>query len=150
MKATLAQSENVRARLADMIQADADVFGQVMGAYGLPKAGDAEKQARDQAIQAALKTAADAPLACARACAEVIELSRVAALKGNKNVVSDAGVAVLAAHAALRSAAFNVQVNTAAIRDADFAQSRNAEIDALLAAASAAAEDIHRLAQSRL
>jgi formiminotetrahydrofolate cyclodeaminase len=150
MRAALEKSENVRARLIDMAQADAEVFGQVMAAYGLPKETEEQKQARAEAIQAALKTATDVPLACARACAEVIELSQAAAAKGNKNVVSDAGVAVLAAHGALRSAALNVRVNASAIQDEGFVRARLGELDALLAEMAGRAEEIHRLAQSRL
>ena len=150
MRATLERSENVRARLTGMVQADADVFGRVMGAYGLPKDTGEQKQARAQAIQAALKDATEVPLACARACAEVVELSRVAAAKGNKNVVSDAGVAALAAYGALRSAALNVQVNAQAIKDEDFVRVRVGELDALLADMAVAAEEVHWQAQSRL
>ena len=55
-----------------------------------------------EAIQAALKSAATVCLACARTCAEVVALTRETAEKGNLNVVSDAGVAVLAVHAGLK------------------------------------------------
>ena len=82
-----------------------------MGAYGMPKETDAEKAARDKAIQAALKLATDVPLACACAAREVIDLAAIAADKGNLNVISDAGVGVLAGYAALRSAALNVFTN---------------------------------------
>jgi len=150
MKATLAQSERARGRLTEMIQLDAEVFGWVMSAYGMPKDTDEHKQARARAIQAALKDATDMPLACAKECAEVIKLSRVVALKGNKNVVSDAGVAVLAAYGALQSAAFNVRVNAAAIQDEDFVRARLGELDALLAEMETSAQEIHRQAQSRL
>jgi len=150
MQATLARSEDVRARLTGMVQADAEAFGRVMAAYGLPKDSPEQKQARSQAIQVALQAAADVPLACARACAEVIELSRVVAVKGNKNVVSDAGVAVLAAYGALQSAALNVQVNASAIKDEDFVRTRVVELDALLAATETAVRDIHGQVQSRL
>ncbi len=150
MKATLERAEALRARLADMIRADADVFGQVMGAYGLPKDTDAQKLARVDAIQAALKSATLVPLDCARACAELIALSRVVAEKGNKNVVSDAGVAVLAAYSALKSAALNVYVNAGAIKDEAFVQERIGELDALLAGMDISAEEIYQEAKSRL
>lgn len=150
MQATLAKAEDLRARLTDMIQADALVFDQVMGAYGLPKDTDGQKQARLEAIQAALKAATDVPLACAKACAEVVELSRIAAEKGNKNVVSDAGVAVLAGYSALKSAALNVYINVGAIKDLEFANGRVAELEALLASLDIATEEIYGLVKSRL
>ena len=67
-----------------------------------------ETATRAQAIQTALKTATLVPMRCCRACREVIALRNVVVEKGNRNVVSDARVAVVAGHAALRSAALNI------------------------------------------
>jgi len=150
MKAALEQAENLRARLTDMIRADAEVFDQVMAAYGLPKGTDEEKQARAEAIQAALKIATEVPLACAKACSEVVELSRVVAEKGNKNVVSDAGVAVLAGHAGLKSAALNVYVNVGAIKDEGFVHTRISELNAILTGMEVSVEAIYQEVESKL
>ncbi|MCP4637884.1 MAG: cyclodeaminase/cyclohydrolase family protein [Methyloversatilis sp.] len=150
MKDLLAKAEALRARLTDFIRADVEAFDGLMAAYGLPKDTDEQKAARSAAIQEGLKKATDAPLACARACADVIALSRVAAEKGNTNVVSDAGVAALAAVAALRSAALNVDINVPSIKDADFAASRRAETDALLAKWVAEADRVVEVVKSKL
>jgi len=150
MEATLARAEALRTRLTDMIQADAEVFDQVMAAYGLPKETDADKQARAEAIQAALKTATDVPLACAQACSELIELSRVVAEKGNKNVVSDAGVAVLAGYGALKSAALNVYVNVGPIKDEAFVHSRISQLNAILTGMEVSVEEIYQEVEAKL
>lgn len=150
MKGTLDASENLRTRLTDMIQADMSVFDRVMGAYGLPKETDAEKQVRSGAIQSALKAATEVPLECARACAEVIALSRIVAEKGNRNVISDAGVAVLAGYAALKSAALNVYVNTGAIKDEAFVAERLSQLNAILTGMDISTEEIYQEVQSRL
>ncbi|RME32423.1 MAG: methenyltetrahydrofolate cyclohydrolase [Gammaproteobacteria bacterium] len=150
MKQTLEQAEALRETLTDMIRQDVEVFDQVMGAYGMPKETDEQKAARSEAIQQALKAATDVPLACARACAEVIDLSRVVADKGNLNVISDAGVAVLAAHAALRSAALNVYINAGSIKDREFADSRVAELEKLLADAGTKTESIYETVKGKL
>ncbi len=150
MKRTLEQAEALRETLTDMIRQDVEVFDQVMGAYGMPKETDEQKAQRSEAIQQALKAATDVPLACARACAEVIELSRVVADKGNLNVISDAGVAVLAAHAALRSAALNVYINAGSIRDKEFADSRVAELEQLMASAGTDTESIYETVKNKL
>lgn len=150
MKDLLAKAEALRAQLTDFIRADVEAFDGLMAAYGLPKDTDEQKAARSAAIQEGLKKATDAPLACARACADVIALSRVAAEKGNTNVVSDAGVAALAAVAALRSAALNVDINVPSIKDADFAASRRAETDALLAKWVAEADRVVEVVKSKL
>jgi formiminotetrahydrofolate cyclodeaminase len=150
MRATAAAAEELRGRLTELIRADAEVFDRVMAAYGLPKDTGERMQARAEAIQSTLKAATDVPLRCAKASAEVIELSRVVAERGNKNVVSDAGVAVLAAHAALKSAALNVYVNVGAITDETFVHERLSELNAILTGMEVATEAIHAEVQSRL
>ncbi|WP_045223774.1 methenyltetrahydrofolate cyclohydrolase [Methyloterricola oryzae] len=150
MRATLDASESLRARLSDTVRADVEAFDRVMGAYRLPKETDADKQARSEAIQAALKAATDVPLACAKDCAELIQLSRTAAEKGNRNVISDAGVAVLAAYAALKSAALNVYVNTSGIKDEAFAQERISELNAILTGAEVSTEEIYQEVKNKL
>ena len=150
MKDLLAQAETLRQELTDMIRADIEAFNGLMAAYGLPKDSDEQKVVRSQAIQDSLKQATDVPLACARACARVIGFSLVAAEKGNRNVVSDAGVAALAAQAALRSAALNVDINVPSIKDAHFATSRRTEIDALLARWVPEADRVVEVVRSKL
>jgi formiminotetrahydrofolate cyclodeaminase len=105
MASVLERSDRYRKDFVTMIQADVDVFNEVMAAYELPRESDEDKETRKMAIQEALKRATDVPLQCAVLCLDVIELSRQAAEMGNTNVISDAGVAVLAAEAALGSAA---------------------------------------------
>ena len=150
MQGFLGKSETLRAELTGMIQADVDVFDKVMAAYGMARETDAEKTERSGAIQAALKEATDVPLGCARLCADVIELCRPVAEKGNVNVISDAGVAVLAAHAALRSAALNVYINIGGIRDEEFVNDRRRQLEAILAGAGAATEEVYELVKSKL
>ena len=150
MQGFLEQSEALRARLTGMIQADVDVFDKVMAAYGMARETDEEKAQRSEVIQAALKEATDVPLACAQLCADVIELCRPVAEKGNLNVISDAGVAVLAAHAALRSAALNVYINIGGIRDAEFANDRREKLEFVLSGAGVATETVYELVKSKL
>jgi len=150
MQSILARSEKYRQQFTDMIQADVDVFNQVMDAYGMPRETDQEKEHRSAAIQAALKEATDVPLACAALCLDVIELSRQVAEKGNKNVISDAGVAVLAAEAALGSAALNVYINIANIKDQTFTDNRQQRLEAMLGASSHLTDQVYALVKSRL
>ncbi|HXZ97463.1 MAG TPA: cyclodeaminase/cyclohydrolase family protein, partial [Burkholderiales bacterium] len=70
--------------------------------------------------------------------------------KGNVNVVSDAGVAVLAACAGLKSAALNVYVNTAAIKDEAFNKQKLAELDKVLADADRVTDGIYQLVKGKL
>jgi methenyltetrahydrofolate cyclohydrolase len=144
LKSVNARAEALRAELTCAIEEDVAAFNSVMGAYGLPRATDEEKSKRSAAIQAALKDATVAPLRAVKACFEVLRLSAVAAEKGNLNVISDAGVAVLAANAGLRSAALNVFINAKAIKDRDFAEKQLAEVNLLLAEAAEMTESVYR------
>ncbi len=150
MREVLGQSESLRHKLTGMINDDVAAFNQVMAAYGMQKNSDDEKTRRTAAIQEALKRATQVPLSCAKACSEVMQLAKRAAEKGNVNVVSDAGVAVLTACAALKSAALNVYVNTAAIKDQAFNAQKQAELDKVLADADSFTDGVYELVKGKL
>ena len=150
MQVLLQKSEALRARLTDLIKADVDVFNRLMVAYGLPKTSDADKAARSVAIQAVLKDATEVPLACARACAEAIDLSRIAANKGSLGVISDAGAAAIAGYGGLKSAALNVYINTGSLKDRPFAEAKLAELEALLENVEAVVDEIYQTVKTKL
>jgi len=150
MQNLLVKSEKLRSDLAAMIQADIDVFNKMMEAYGLAKDTDQEKMLRTQQIQLVLKAATEIPLDCAKACSEAIAISQEAADKGNVNVVSDAGVAVMSAYAGLKSAALNVYTNTASLKDRDFAEKKLAELEEILGKADIKSVEIYQLVKNKL
>lgn len=150
MRVLLKKSEALRETLTGMIKADVDAFDRLMATYGLPKGLEEEQAARSAAIQAALKEATVVPLECARACAETIALSRIAAEKGNRGVISDAGVAVMAGYGALKSAALNVYINAGSLKDRSFADAKLAELEAILNGADVAAEEIYQIVKAKL
>ncbi|MDD4905538.1 MAG: cyclodeaminase/cyclohydrolase family protein [Methylobacter tundripaludum] len=150
MQSLLEKSEALRETLTGMIKADVEVFDRLMATYGLPKDSDEEKSVRSEAIQSALKEATVVPLACANACAEAIALSRIAAEKGNIGVISDAGVAVMAAYGALKSAALNVYINAGGLKDKAFADAKLAELETILNGADAAAEEVYQIVKAKL
>lgn len=150
MRALLEKSEALRQQLTGMIKADVDVFERLMSTYGLPKDSEEEKLVRSAAIQAVLKEATQVPLACARACADVIVLSKVAVDKGNAGVISDAGVAAMAGYGGLKSAALNVYVNAGGLKDKVFAEAKLAELETILNAAAVAAEEVYQIVKNQL
>ncbi len=150
MQTLLAQAEELRAQLTDFIQADVDVFKRVMAAYGLPKESDEDKTARSAAIQAVMKDATQVPLDCAKACAEVIKLSQTAADKGNPNVISDAGAALMAAYSGLKTAALNVYINAASLKDREFAEAKLAELATIMNTAESCTNTLYQAIQSKL
>jgi formiminotetrahydrofolate cyclodeaminase len=137
LKAMLVRSEELRGRLAAMVAEDVAAFDSLMAAYKLPKSSDGEKSRRADTIQSSLGRATLVPLECARACFEVVLLARRAAELGYKHVISDVGVGVAAADAALRSAALNVFINAPSLKDRRFAESAIEEVERLFGRSAA-------------
>jgi formiminotetrahydrofolate cyclodeaminase len=128
----LVRSEELRGRLAAMVAEDIAAFDGLMAAYKLAKSSEEEKSRRAATIQTSLERATQVPLECARACFEVVALARRAADLGYKHVISDVGVGVAAADAALRSAALNVFINAPSLKDRRFAEAAIEEVERLV------------------
>jgi methenyltetrahydrofolate cyclohydrolase len=130
-KAALAKAraalEPLTLRLADLADADARSFNEVMAAYRLPKATDEDKAARTRAIQEALRGATDIPLETLRVCASAIEQGRAVADHGNRSAASDAGVAIGLLRAAGDGAAANVRINLTGLKDEAYKSATEAE-----------------------
>lgn len=130
------RAQSVKATLARAVDDDTNAFNAVMEAMKLPKASQAEKTARDEALQTGYKQAIAVPLATATACIEALELA-LEAVGGNKNSASDAGVAALMARAGAHGAALNVLINLGSVSDAAYAADMRQRVAALRARADA-------------
>jgi formiminotetrahydrofolate cyclodeaminase len=145
-----AQAADLRRKLGELGDADAQAYARVSAAYKLPRQPLAQDTERSLAIQAALHEAAAVPLDTARLCAAVLELAEAAAPLLNPAVISDVMVGAVLAQAALESAALNVDVNLAAMTDAGTVARLQRELDQ---ARDGAAERLQRIlvtARSRL
>jgi formiminotetrahydrofolate cyclodeaminase len=129
MRAALDAATRLRADAVTLAAEDAVVFGAVSDAYRLPKDTDAEKAARTEAIQTALVGAAGVPLRTAAVAAGIIGLTEEILDGANVNVISDVAVAAASARAALEAAVVNVEINLAALRDAESRAVLRAELD---------------------
>ncbi len=117
IKKIISSSEKLRYELSQLIEEDVKVFNDFMATYKMPKETEDEKTIRAEKIQESLIEAAKVPLKTAYKCLDIMILSQEVAEKGNINVISDAGVAVLMAEAALESAILNVKINLRMIKD---------------------------------
>lgn len=150
MREILQKSEALRTQLLALMTADVAAFDGVMAAFGMPKNTDAEKSARRQAIQAALKEATRVPLETARACAAVIALAKPVAENGNPNAASDAGSAAQSALAGLNSAALNVKINLASLKDEAFVAETVAALTDITKNAATTTAEIYATAEARM
>ena len=138
MQGYLAEAEQLRLRLLALADEDVVAFQGVTACYAMPKETEAEKAARTQAMQAALKEAARVPYNTAECAVQVMKLATPVGQKGNSNVVSDAAVALYLADAALRAAIINVNINLKFIKEPAFVEKTAAACTALLADAAVA------------
>jgi formiminotetrahydrofolate cyclodeaminase len=121
-----------------------------MHAYKLPRGDNVESATRGTAIEQALHGATAVPLRVARDASRVLELAASVAEKGNLNAVGEAGSAANLALAAVRTAALNVRINAAAVKNRERAQPWLEEIAALEDKASAMSETIRHIVRNRL
>jgi formiminotetrahydrofolate cyclodeaminase len=122
---------DLRKKLQNDIDNDAQAYQQVLAAFKLPKNTDVEKTHRAQAIQQAFKTAAKVPLSVARDALKIMDLASRAIALGNQNAVTDGAVGVLASRTAVLAALYNVKINLSAIKDSDFVEKLTREVEDL-------------------
>ncbi len=130
------RAQGIKAALLAAVDDDTRAFDDVLAAMRLPKASDDDKRARSAAIAAAYEKATAVPLATARSCLAALELAEQAAVTGNRNSASDAGVGALLAKAGLDSAILNVRINLPSVREGAFKTATVAEIAELQAKAA--------------
>lgn len=116
------KGQKIKDDLLWLVDEDTHSFNLIMEAFGMPKGNDAEKAARKQAIQDATKYAIEVPYKTIQRSFDVFELCAAMIEKGNPNSVTDAGVGVLCARAAVMGAYLNVKINASSLEDKAFAE----------------------------
>lgn len=111
----------------EAIDKDTEAFNRLMAAFALPKKSDGEKKARQEAIDEATKGATLVPFTVLERSRTAAELALAVAKKGNRNSLSDAGVAGLAAALCAEGALYNVLINTQEMPDAPFRSETRAQ-----------------------
>ena len=126
-----------------LMDKDSDSFNEVMKAFKMPKETELEKKKRKEAIQAGLKKASLTPLDTMKLSYKLIEISIKVARHGNKNAVTDAGVAGYMAFSALQGGYYNVIINTASINDEDFVNTTEKEANEMLEESKSLLEELN-------
>ena len=136
----------LRARLEELVEADAAAFAPLAKAYGVPK----DDPSRAAVMAQALDAAAAVPLEIMEACGEAIALLEAYEAKGSVLAVSDAGCGALFCRAALEAAGLNVAVNTRLMADRAHAAELDARAGALRAEYLSRAEAVYVNVSKRL
>jgi glutamate formiminotransferase/formiminotetrahydrofolate cyclodeaminase len=121
------------AELLALVDRDTDAFHGIVAARRMPRGTDAEKAARQQAVEAATRQAIEAPLRVMEVSLASMDVLRAMVETGNPNSVSDAAVGVLCARTAVMGAFLNVRINAPGLEDrkaADAYVARGAKLQA--------------------
>ncbi len=138
MQSYLKHSEMLRRQLLALVDQDVEAFQAVSACYAMPRSTAEEKAQRTQALQHALRRAAQVPYTVAEHCLLLLQLAKPVAEKGNSNVVSDAATAAHLAFAALLSALVNVNINLKYLKDETFVTEWQTNVERLVATAQMA------------
>ena len=125
-----------------LIDRDAEVFGPLARAYGLPKDSPEQQAEKDRVMEAALKEACSVPMEIMEKCAQAIQVIEGFAAKGSRLALSDAGVGAAFCRAALEGASLNIYINTAAMKDRAYADEVNRKTRSLVSEYTALADRI--------
>lgn len=142
------QGQASMTKLLGLVDEDTAAFNKIMDAFALPKATDAEKSARSEAIQAATLYATKVPLWTMKAAYATFDLIKAMAANGNPNSVSDAGVAALAARSAVLGGFLNVKINAAGLKNKAMAESMVDEAREIARLAQCAEDEILEIVDS--
>ncbi|QOR36140.1 cyclodeaminase/cyclohydrolase family protein [Clostridium sp. 'deep sea'] len=144
MKVLREKANLLKDRYLQLIDEDTEAFNEVMAAFKMPKATQEEKSVRRKAIQEGTKKATATPFEMAKISVDVLKLCKEAALKGNKNALSDAGVGAGMAEAAFRGAVYNVKINLGSLKDEEFVAKMENDLTNLKTEVSELSQQIYK------
>ena len=113
------EGEALRRELFDLVSEDARAYEGFVAAAKMSQRTPEEIATRVKAMADAARNAAAVPLRTAEACLRAMDLAAVVAAVGNRNAVSDAGVAAWMARSGVEGAALNVAINLPSVPPAD-------------------------------
>lgn len=133
VKAVRDRLEGLRDQLIDLVDGDAVAFEPLSKAYSIPK----DDPERDTIMGNALYEASVVPMSIMETVLAAAKELEVLVEKGSKLAVSDVGVGILFAQAAIEGASLNVYINTKSMKDRERAAALDAKADAIIAEGAA-------------
>ena len=133
VKAVRDRLEGLRDQLIDLVDGDAVAFEPLSKAYSIPK----DDPERDTIMENALYEASVVPISIIETVLAAAKELEVLVEKGSKLAVSDVGVGILFAQAAIEGASLNVYINTKSMKDRERAAALDAKADAIIAEGAA-------------
>lgn len=144
------KGQALKDQLLRMVDEDTNAFNKIIAAFQLPKGSDAEKAARQQAVQDATKYAVEVPLKVMRLSLESMTTIQAMAEEGNPTSITDAAVGALCARTAVHGAYLNVKVNLMDLKDQDYKKASLTKATELLQEAISLEKTILDIVDSKL
>lgn len=130
------RAEQARAQFDQLADDDIEGFTAVMTAYKMPKSNSQERSDQHTTLQDALKHAAQAPLQTATLASSLAQdIQRLSEI-GNKNLITDVGIAALLIPATVQAARMNVLINLSSMQDEQFIKNALAALESATSQAS--------------
>ena len=122
---------------------DAEAFEPLSRAYGLPRETEEQIAARNEIMEKALVVASEAPLKLMEKIVETMSVLERLSVIGSRIAISDVGVGIQFAKAALNGASLNVYINTKLMKNRDVADDMNTRADELIIKGNELADNIY-------
>lgn len=116
---SLNHGEHYKEEFLDLMEKDTSAFLSLMDAFKMPKNTEEEIQIRKEKIQRGNNEALEIPFEVSQKAYKLYNYIDIAAEYGNKNALSDTGVAALLVEAAVEGALLNVKINILGLKDED-------------------------------
>lgn len=128
LRVCMVRAKDLSRKFLNCIERDAAAFEPLSKAYAIPK----DDKNRDIIMENCLRDAAKVPMEILHLVCEAIKLEERFAVLGSVMIQSDAAVGASILRSSLLGAAVNVKINTKSMKDREYADSVNKEVDALV------------------
>ena len=138
----LSEADRLQQELLYLMEEDSRAFEPLSRAYGMPKATEAERAAKEQVMEVALRDASLVPLQIMETAGQMLDLLEEMAQIGSRLAISDVGVGVQFCRSAVLGASMNIFINTKMMKDRKLAEQLNEKAEQLIAEKSVQADRI--------
>lgn len=143
MQESLAGLQGLLQELLELADKDAQVFAPLAEAYAMPSGTEQQKAAKEQVMEERLLAASLVPMEMMEKSLGVLDILEFLGEKGSRMAISDVGVAVQFARAALTGAVMNVYINTKAMKNREKAEDLNQKANKMIDAGTQKADAIY-------
>lgn len=134
----------------ELMERDTNAFLSLMKAFKMPKSTEEEVKIRKEKISEGNKQSLEIPLEVANKAYEIYNYIYIAVMYGNKNALSDAGVAASLTETAVEGAILNVKINIMGLKDESYKNELRDKCNALLEKSKKRKEEIMNIIEKKL